>query len=284
MTGPRGQALPGGRLHLWHGPVDLVIGAEGPGRATALAAAEARFATILEELVAELPLLRSPVSGRPPRGATARRMHAAVRAHRGVFVTPMAAVAGAVADEVLAAMTGAGRLDRAYVNNGGDIAFNLAPGQSYTVAMRALDTADKGRVTVGAGDGIGGIASSGQGGRSHSLGIADQVTVLAATAAAADTAATLIANAVDLPGHPAIRRDPASDLAPDSDLGDRPVVTDVGPLAPVEIDTALRAGVDTAEAMRARGLIRAAALMLRGRTHVTGAPTHAGSIEVEAHA
>ena len=49
-----------------------------------------------------------------------------------------------------------------------------------------------------------GIATSGWRGRSFSLGIADAVTVLAATAAEADAAATVIANAVDLPGHPAI--------------------------------------------------------------------------------
>jgi uncharacterized protein len=64
-----------------------------------------------------------------------------------------------------------------------------------------------------------GIATSGRHGRSLSLGIADSVTVLAATAAAADAAATLIANAVDLPGHAAVRRAPACSLDPDSDLG-----------------------------------------------------------------
>ena len=66
-----------------------------------------------------------------------------------------------------------------------------------------------------------GVATSGWRGRSFSLGIADAVTVLAATAAAADAAATIIANAVDLPGHPAIARRPASELEDDSDLGDR---------------------------------------------------------------
>ena len=67
-----------------------------------------------------------------------------------------------------------------------------------------------------------GIATSGWRGRSFSLGIADAVTVLADRAAAADAAATIIANAVDLPGHPAIVRVPACELAPDSDLGRAP--------------------------------------------------------------
>ncbi|WP_204349766.1 hypothetical protein, partial [Klebsiella pneumoniae] len=83
----------------------------------------------------------------------------------------------------------------------------------------------------GYGDGIGGIATSGAQGRSFSLGIADSVTVLARDAASADAAATLIANAVDL-DHPAIRRRPARNLDPDSDLGDRLVTVGVGDLTP----------------------------------------------------
>ena len=60
------------------------------------------------------------------------------------------------------------------------------------------------------------------------------VTVLADTAACADVAATLIANAVDLPGHGAITRAPARTLFPDSDLGAIPVTTDVGALSAAE--------------------------------------------------
>ena len=84
-----------------------------------------------------------------------------------------------------------------------------------------------------------GAATKGAGGRSFSLGIADAVTVLAAIAAAADAAATIIANAVDLPGHPAIRRVPASEIDPDSDLGDRLVTVTVGRLFESEIRAAL---------------------------------------------
>ena len=88
-----------------------------------------------------------------------------------------------------------------------------------------------------------GVATSGWRGRSFSLGIADAVTVLATNAAPADAAATLIANAVDLPGHPAVTRVPARELAPDSDLGDRLVTQGVGPLSPREIAGALEAGL-----------------------------------------
>lgn len=272
MIGPRAQRLADGRLHLWHGPIDLVIGAEGPGRAAALRAAQDRFQTILTDLVAELPLLRSEVSRTRPLGVVARRMHGAVWPHRSVFVTPMAAVAGAVADEVMAAMRAAGPLDRGHVNNGGDIALHLAPGRHYRAAVSALDGREVARLAVRAKDGIGGIATSGQGGRSFSLGIAEQVTVLAATAAGADAAATLIANAVDLPGHKAIHRRPACDLAPDSDLGARLVVTGCGQLDGAEVARALDAGRSVARDMLVAGLIRAAALMLRGKVRLVGAP------------
>ena len=113
-----------------------------------------------------------------------------------------------------------------------------------------------------------GIATSGRHGRSFSLGIADAVTVLARTASQADAAATIIANAVDLPGHPAIVRCPAYDLQPDSDLGARLVTRDVGALSAGEIDDALEAGAACARRLLAAGLIDGAALRLQGETVV----------------
>ena len=268
MQPPQIAVLPDGRrLHLHHGPIDLILDAEGPGRIPALQAAAARFETVLEELVPELPLLRAPTGARP-KGAIARRMHAATQPFRPQFITPMAAVAGAVADTVLAAMTGAGELTRAYVNNGGDIALHLAPGQSFTAAIAG---GTPGRTTIPAESPTRGIATSGRHGRSHSLGIADSVTVLAATAAQADAAATMIANAVDLPGNPKITRTPACDLAPDSDLGDRPVTTAVAPLTPEEVARALTNGLAFAETCRARDLIHTALLTLAGATRSLGA-------------
>jgi hypothetical protein len=263
--------LPGDRLHLHHGPIDLIIGADG-AREAAFMLATTRFETVLGELVTELPLLRQPV-GEVPNGETARIMQAACLPHDAVFVTPMAAVAGAVAETVLAAMVAAGGVTRAYVNNGGDIAIHLTPGQSFRLAMAGLDGTDKGRITLTAADPVRGIATSGRGGRSHTMGIADQVTVLAATAAMADVAATLIANAIDLPGDPKITRAPANALSPDSDLGPRLVVTGVGPLTADACATALARGQTTARAMLDRGLIHGAALFLGDETRLIGAPT-----------
>ncbi|MBO9448848.1 UPF0280 family protein [Tropicibacter sp. R16_0] len=269
---PVAAILPcGTRLHLQHGPIDLIIGADG-ARQTAFEAAEARFQTVLQELVGELAELRQPMTSDRPRfeGRIARRMARAVRPHSRTFVTPMAAVAGSVADEVLNTMRQATPLRRAYVNNGGDIALHLAPGERFTSAMASVEGGDLGRIEITSRDRIGGIATSGRGGRSLSLGIADSVTVLARTAAQADVAATLIANAVDLPDHPAITRRPASDLQDDSDLGDRLVTTHCAPLAGPEIHHALQSGLIVAEKMRDAGLIRAASLHLQGESRHAG--------------
>lgn len=284
--------LPDGRrLHLHHGPIDLVISAEGTAEEVRAAYAQAvvRFETVLTELVAELPALRSPVADHPVplEGVIARRMMRAVQPHHPAFVTPMAAVAGAVADEVLAALGRGRRLARAAVNNGGDIALFLPPGAApwrVGLVVDPLAPRAPGAVSVRPESPVRGVATSGRHGRSHSLGIADSVTVLAATAAEADAAATLIANAVDLPGHPAVSRVPASSLAPDSDLGDRLVTTAVGLLDPVEAADALDAGRAAADTMIGRGLIHAAVLVLAGQVRTVGGPNETAREEERAHA
>lgn len=196
------------------------------------------------------------------------------------FITPMAAVAGAVADELLGVMRAEAPITRAFVNDGGDIAVWCAPGETMTVGVAGdfdvgsggFSTAipiASGTIRVSDGDGIGGIATSGARGRSFSLGIADSVTVLAADAATADAAATMIANAVDL-DHPAIERVPARRLDPDSDLEDRLVTVAVGALDAASVATALRRGAVRAEGYMNRGLILGAMLTLQGRSLVVG--------------
>jgi uncharacterized protein len=271
--------LPDGRrMHFHDGPIDLILEAFGAIKEVAAArhAAAQRFATVLNELCDELPLLRSPMrpGSRFPSGGVARRMADAVLAFSACsFITPMAAVAGAVAEEILQSMTSAASLSRAYVNDGGDIALHLAPGQSFRIGM--IERPDRpslfGTVQLDAGDLVRGIATSGWRGRSFSLGIADAVTVLADRASVADAAATLIANAVDLPGHAAIVRQPAREIAPDNDLGDRLVTRDVGALAADEIEAALASGAAMAEEFLAQNLIRAAAISLQGETRIVGA-------------
>jgi uncharacterized protein len=272
MMQPRAMArlLPDNRrLHLQDGPIDLIIEANGQRDAVlpAYEAATDRFATILDELCSELPLLRTALNARSarPTGAIARKMFEAVFPYaQRDFITPMAAVAGTVAEIVLESMTSAAKLQRAYVNNGGDIALHLSAGESFTIGM--VDRPDRpslfGTTEIFSDDPIRGVATSGWRGRSFSLGIADAVTVLGDTAASADAAATIIANAVDLPGHASIARVRACDISPDSDLGKRLVTRGVGELTEQEIERALDAGARVAEELLQRGLIRAAALSL----------------------
>ena len=270
MQGAQAHWLPDGRrLHLNHGPIDLIIEAFGEAGEVREAYEQmaARFGTVLGELVAELPELRRPATPSRPRafgGGTARRMEAAVAPLAEKFLTPMAAVAGSVADEILAALVTGRTLQRAYVNNGGDIALHIAEGHELAVAVAGTGHGFSDRIVVRAEAPIRGIATSGWRGRSFSLGIADAVTVLARTSAEADAAATVIANAVDLPGHPAVARRPARELAPDNDLGERLVTVSVGALTADEIGEALDAGLAVAEDLRRRGFIQAAALFLAG--------------------
>ena len=273
--------LPDGRrLHLQHGPIDIV--AEAFGEAAEVSAAYrqagARFATILDDLVAELDLLRRPLGESRPalRGSVARRMLGACWPHRAQFVTPMAAVAGSVADEVLAAMQAGRKLTRAYVNNGGDIAAHLSPGTSVSAGV--VNDPDRpcleDRIVLSADRPARGMATSGWRGRSLSFGIADAVTVLAESAAAADAAATLIANAVNV-DHPAIERAPATSLREESDLGARPVTVALGPLPAHAKAEALDAGLAEARAMQRAGLIESARLALQGESRLL-APVETG--------
>lgn len=294
MQGPQANWLQDGkRLHLNHGPIDLIVevfGATDECR-QAYEQAIARFQTILMELVEELPELRLPAFFLAPRtfaGPTARRMEAAVMPLAECFITPMAAVAGSVADEMLAALLAGRKLDRAYVNNGGDCAIHIGRGQSMGLAVAGTGNGMADRMTIRAEDGVRGVATSGWRGRSFSLGIADAVTVLARTGAEADAAATLIANAVDLPGNPAIKRIPAHELSPDSDLGARLVTHGVGTLALGEVARALDNGLAVAEDFRRRGLIAGSALFLGGEARISGsvalAAPNKSSREEVAHA
>ena len=267
--------LSGGRWHFQHGPIDLVIGAEGLRGALEAAheAAWARFSTLLDELVAELPLLRQPVQAGPCplRGAVARCMWLACAPFAAGFITPMAAVAGSVAQELITFYRRDG-VERAWVNNGGDIALHLAPGAAVRVGLFAdlarLDPTQPLRTdaltVLDAAMPVRGIATSGWRGRSFSLGIADSATVLAATAAEADAAATVIGNAVTA-DDPRIRRRPASELKDDSDLGAIPVTVEVPSLPAETVRLAIERGLQRARELQAAGLIHGAAIACQGR-------------------
>ncbi len=290
------------RWHFQHGPIDLVITLDGDPIVVraAIDDAFAVFAPMLGGLVERLPMLRRPVEARdrerlatdwcdplrPPgqaldavdpeqaAGLTAQRMLAACLPFADCFVTPMAAVAGSVADVVLVPMRREG-IQRAMVNNGGDIALHLTPGQCWRIAIVVPGSLPgeiagaPGMVCIDADSPVRGLATSGWRGRSLSLGIADAVTVLATRAADADVAATLIANAVDLDA-PTIERRPASACISDSDLGDLPVTIAVGHLDDGQVDAALGAGQNFATRHIGRHGLSGARLQLGDRCRIVG--------------
>jgi len=269
------------RLHAQHGPIDLVIQVEGSDTERRLAFEQAVifFDSVLVDLVAELDHLRLPVinaASKPFRGVVARHMQRSVKAYKMQykkdFVTPMVAVAGSVADCTLAALCNNRKLDRAFVNNGGDIALHLPASSSYTMGIceSTLTTRYDASVQIDDSSSIRGVATSGWHGRSHSLGIADAVTVLATNAADADTAATLIANRIDLPGSIKVQREAANELTPQSDLGHRAVTVAVQALTKAEKLQALSIGRSYAQELITKGLIESAYLSLQGERMVAG--------------
>jgi ApbE superfamily uncharacterized protein (UPF0280 family) len=273
---PQRQQLIDGRWHFHYGPIDLIISADGESSAIerALSTCWLRFAQILPELVEELSVLRQPLKQmRWMASPVARRMVRACYPHRTQFITPMAAVAGAVADELIGFFAAVPEIRRTSINNGGDIALYLQAGQRYTIGLvteiASLDAEPQSHFEVDASMPVRGIATSGWRGRSMSLGIADSVTVLAQSAAMADAAATMIANAVNVQ-HEVIQRAPASALKDDTDLGDLLVTTHVGPLPAALIQQALDDGAKYAQYLLGEGLIFAAALTLQGKARLVG--------------
>jgi ApbE superfamily uncharacterized protein (UPF0280 family) len=286
---PQRALLPGSRQHFAHGPIDLIISAEGDPDAVSAAHEQAwsRFATLLHELVLELPALQQPIRADCVlQGVVAQRMWHACAPYCESYITPMAAVAGAVAQEILSHYQIAG-ITRAWVNNGGDIALHLSPGthahvglvsdlSRWPMALRDVPLPLDGRFTLDANLPVRGIATSGWSGRSFSLGIADSVTVLAATAAQADAAATVVANAVNIDDARITRR-PACELKDNSDLGELLVTVNVPKLDTTTVHAALEAGLQRAQTLQCAGLIWGAVLTCQGHwrsTLTTASTTH----------
>ena len=268
------------RLHLQEGPINLILDVDAfkDIREHLFISAKKRVSTVLRELVLELDLLKLPwkIHSPVPKGEIAKRMFYAV-SDLDVFVTPMAAVAGAVADEILDVMRKTvensdyylDNVKRMYVNNGGDLSFWLKNGSSFSVGViDNIETPELNtKVSLHHESPVRGIATSGWRGRSQSLGIADAVTVLAKSAVEADVAATLIANDVNIE-YPGIEKRPASELKDDSDLGSMPVTVDVPSLPDFMVSEALNKGAKTARKFINMGIIETAYLSLQKQTLV----------------
>ena len=248
------------RLFLRHGPINIVLEAIGIDKDLAYQNVKGYFETLLEQLVLDMDLLKKEVVfNRKFNNKISQSMQDATEKYSPTFITPMAAVAGSIADNILRVLINDTNLEKAYVNNGGDVSFYLNKNQIMKSSLAAIPNMiaeikykDKSR----------GIATSGWRGKSFSRGIADSVTVLADNAAMADAAATMIGNAVDIYNHPKIKKQPANEMYEDSDLKNLLITVEVGLLTKVEIKEALKNGYQTALQYINKDLINTALIQL----------------------
>jgi ApbE superfamily uncharacterized protein (UPF0280 family) len=182
-------------------------------------------------------------------------------------LTPLAAVAGATSDMVAdyVARRGATKI---IVDNGGDIAIRLREGETATVGLR-LNLTRPDYEYLALIDRDCGICTSGIGGRSFTLGVADGVTVLAHEAAIADAAATLLGNRTVVTS-PEVKKVLAESIYPDTDLVGVEVTHSVGALSQEEIDTAMSAGKAEALRLMERGLIYGVVISVKDHVDTMG--------------
>jgi hypothetical protein len=183
-------------------------------------------------------------------------------------LTPMAAVAGTIADAVADWLYERGAT-RVIVDNGGDIAIRLARGNAATVGVRPQVSSPglSHLIKLKSGPPAWGVTTSGVGGRSLSRGIASAVTVLAANASLADAAATAVANAC-FAKDDGIAQLPAEEVDPTSELGRVRVTTAVENLTNETIRQAVAAARCKADHLSRCGTITGA-LIARDRVIVS---------------
>lgn len=270
MTADVMQNLKPGQVFVDFGPVSMVITASrnGEGDTQLCRAAFPVIAACLEDLRPSLEMLRRypPQVELEQLAGAGETMARAVLRTGDPWLTPMAAVAGTVADAVADFLFAQGA-EKVTANNGGDIALRLAPGQS--LGLGVLYDLERGGVDrvihLTAEKGVGGVATSGLGGRSLTTGIASGVTVFSRRCAQADALATLLADRSCIDS-PAVHTRLAGELDPDSDIADLPVVVSVEPLSREEKERALEQVLREAEEQYRRGNLLACIATVQGVT------------------
>ncbi len=255
------------------GPATLVLKGEKDGREYTFdrAAVAARVEAILTDIRECLPVLKERAWRIKKPGAlpsVAKKMIAAALAIDAETLTPMAAVAGAVADELKEFLKEDG-LEFISVNNGGDIAVHNGFKKQVTVGIGDIRKSNASPYLLRiAGLADFGVATSGFGGRSLTLGVADMVSVVALSPPVADAAATFICNNTSLED-PSIVRRRAADIDPLTDIPEEFVTVQIGPLSTQRVREALARGQAAAERLKREGRISEAVLLMRGETAST---------------
>ena len=260
-------------IQVSYGPMELGIQIEGSEETGTRCRLELPvFAKgLIREVTDFLPLLKLKsgdllIKDRWP--GVVKRMIEASRKIAPGELTPMAAVAGAVADEMMGRILelSAGAVTQVLVNNGGDMAL-YSPLQGVRVGIKGITRRDgrpfilrlRGRETAY------GLATSGWRGRSVSRGIADAVVVVAPASAAADAAATYIGNAVGDDKIACVTRQKAGDLDPASDIPDVAVTVACGKLTEAEKERAIANGMKAAKKIIEKGIVKEVGIYLQGK-------------------
>ena len=249
------------------GPATVVLEGEKGGKAYRFdrSSVSSRVESILAEVAECLPVLKEKAhrirqTAYLPRVAQA--MVDAVKKIDAASLTPMAAVAGAVAEELKEYLKGEG-LEFISVNNGGDIA--IYNGRPKPVAIGIGDIkSNRPTPYVLRVEGLTdfGVATSGFGGRSFTLGLADMVSVVAPSAPLADAAATFICNNTNVDDASVVRRK-AAEIDPATDIPEEWVTVHIGMLSPERVGEALSHGKEVAERLKGEGRITEAVILFR---------------------
>jgi len=266
------HALDGGRILAEYGPMRLVISAwvgKLPQREICVRAARESFA-YFERVAAlknelSIPLHRNPVHVRDP---IAQAMVDSVHEVGDKDLTPLAAVAGALADAVADFLFDRG-MTRVVVDNGGDIAVRIIGNEQVNVGIGTA--ARNGRISksivLDSSLSSWGIATSGLGGRSFTRGVASAVTILARTASLADAAATAVANASFVEDENVLQQ-PAEKIDPNTDIAGIPVTVKVGPLSEEKVEMAVFRASGKARSLEDQGVILGVVVEVQDRIAV----------------
>ncbi len=277
MQDRRVEILPGGKAVLVeNGPLRLVIQAfSGLKPQAEMIVAEADFAfACLNRVAQSLPLLKQRhglISSAPP-DQIAKTMLESVRLTQESDLTPMAAVAGTIADFVADHLF-TEKVTKVIVDNGGDIAIRLNPGETARVGFRPdIESQQITHVIELVSEppdfSTWGVNTSGMGGRSLTRGIASAVTAFAGTSSVADAAATAIANNC-FAADDNIRQVPARLIDSNTDLGDMLITLDGSGLSEMTYEKALNSGLDKANLLVKKDILRGALLSVGGKMGVT---------------
>lgn len=184
-------------------------------------------------------------------------------------LTPMAAVAGTIADSVADFLIRQG-MTRVIVNNGGDIAIRTTSGTSVRIGIRAEMARNRivDIITLGDEQRTWGVATSGVEGRSLSRGVASAATIIAPTASLADAAATSVANASYVKDDSVIQQ-PAETLDPQTDIPGISVTVRAGPFSEQKKDEALAGALKKVHALIDKKVIYGAYIAVDGKTAMT---------------